>query len=158
MNGQTPTQLRPLASGLSPDERSGAYLLHLSPLLGLLLPSIGHLLGPVAAWWMLRSSPALDAQGKEIVNFQLTVTLISLLLSTLAFFLISAGVLGGLAGIVAPLAGALSIFGAVGAFFAILLPLSLLFSVYPLVCMVLGLMRAGEGQLYRYPLTIRFLS
>lgn len=158
MSWPTPTQTRSYPLALSPEERSGAYLLHLSPLLGLALPSVGHILGPFAAWWFLKNSPALDAEGKEVINFQLTVTLISLALSVLAFVLIGAGMLGGLAGMVAPLAGMLSIFGAVGAFFAILIPLSLLLSIYPIIFMLIGLMKAGEGKLYRYPLTIRFLS
>lgn len=156
MSHWTPTNLPPPA-GLSPDERSGAFLLHLSPLLGLALPSIGHLLGPVAAWWFLRRSRALDEQGKEVINFQLTVTLLSLVLSGLLFLLFSLGLLGGLAGMIAPLAGAFSVFGTLGLFFALFLPLALLLSVYPLIVMVLGLLRAGEGELYRYPLTLRLL-
>ena len=151
----TTTHIPPLR--LAPDEQAGASLLHLSPLLGLALPSVGHLLGPVAAWWALRRSPALDAQGREVINFQLTVTLVSLLLSGLVFALVSLGILGGLAAVVAPLAGAFSMFGAFAAVFAVFVPLMLLLSVVPFIFMVLGLLAAGRGEFYRYPLTLRFM-
>lgn len=142
---------------LLPSEQSGAYLLHLSPLLLLLLPSIGHVLGPIVAWWMLKNSPTLDAQGKEVINFQLTVTLLHLALAILVFVLFSLGVLGGLATIFAPTAGIFSIFGALAGFLAVYVPLALLLSVYPVIVMLVGLVKAANGEFYRYPATTRFI-
>ena len=84
MNGQTPTQLRPLASGLSPDERSGAYLLHLSPLLGLL----GTVIGMIDAFGALAASPQaadprLLASG---IWTALTTTAVGLAVALVAYF------------------------------------------------------------------------
>lgn len=152
-----PTPLSP--DGLSAEERTAATLIHLSPLAGLLLPSLGHLLGPLVAWLAYRErSAALDAQGKEVLNFQLTLTLISFVLGTLLFVLMALGMLGGVAGAsLSPDLGVFALFGSLAAFFALFIPLALLLSLIPLVFMVIGVSRAGQGRLYRYPLTWRFL-
>ena len=152
----TKTHLLPMT--LAPDERTGAYLRHLSPLLGLMLPSIGHLIGPLLAWQLLRKTRGLDEQGKEVLNFQLSLTLYSLLLSVLAFILFSTGLLGGMTAIFAPILGSLSMFGALAGFSAVLLPIMLLGSIVPFIFMLIGLIRASSGEVYRYPLTIRFVS
>lgn len=149
----------PRAAGLSAEERTAATFIHLSPLAGLLLPSIGHLLGPLVAWLVYRErGAALDAQGKEVLNFQLTLTLVSFVLGALLFALMALGMLGGLAGAsLSPDLGVFALFGSLAAFFALFLPLTLLLSLIPLVLMVIGVSRAGRGEVYRYPLTWRFV-
>jgi uncharacterized Tic20 family protein len=48
---------------------------HLSALLGIWIP-FGTLIGPLILWQMKRESdPFIDAQGKEALNFQITVAL-----------------------------------------------------------------------------------
>jgi uncharacterized Tic20 family protein len=49
-------------------------LCHLSALVGLLGNGIGFLLGPLIVWLLKREEhPFIDEQGKEAVNFQITM-------------------------------------------------------------------------------------
>lgn len=146
--------------------RSSAALIHLSPLLGYMLPSFGHLLGPALAWLLLRDrDPALDDQGKEALNFQLSLTLYSLILSALFTILFMLGFLGGLGGGLLTAIGldpsgvlaALGFMGPFAVFFAFLIPMLLLFSLLPLFFMILAVLRVNQGQPYRYPLTLRLI-
>lgn len=141
-------------------ERTPALLIHLSPLLGIVVPGLGNVLGSVAAWLAYRDrSPVLDDQGKEALNFQLSVWLYSLVIGLLFFVLFSLGLLGGLFGAAAgsPDMGAFAVFGSLAAFFAFFLPVSLVLWAFPLVVMLLAVLRVNQGQTYRYPLSIRFL-
>lgn len=141
-------------------ERTPALLMHLSPLLGLVLPALGNVLGPLAAWLAYRDrSRVLDAQGKEALNFQLSVWLYSFLTGLLFFALFSLGLLGGAFGAAAggPDLGALAIFGSLAAFFAFFIPVSLVLWAFPLVVMLLAVIRVNQGRAYRYPLSIRFI-
>ncbi|WP_019009033.1 DUF4870 domain-containing protein [Deinococcus aquatilis] len=151
----------PPPTTLPEPERTPAILIHLSPLAGLLLPSIGNLLGPLLAWLVYRDrSRALDGQGKEALNFQLSLWLYGVLITVLAFALFSLGLVGGAVGAVVgrPDAGAFAFFGAFAAFFAFYLPILLVLFLLPLVLMLVAVVRVSGGQAYRYPLTIRFLK
>ncbi len=141
-------------------ERTPALLMHLSPLLGLVLPALGNVLGPLVAWLAYRDrSRVLDAQGKEALNFQLSVWLYSFVTGLLFFALFSLGLLGGAFGAAAgsPDLGAFAIFGSLAAFFAFFIPVSLVLWAFPLVVMLLAVLRVNQGRTYRYPLSIRWL-
>ncbi|MBB5233642.1 DUF4870 domain-containing protein [Deinococcus budaensis] len=156
-----------LSRGRAPDadfipeaERTPALTVHLSPLLGLVLPGLGNVLGPLAAWLAYRDrSRLLDAQGKEALNFQLSVWLYSFLTGLLFFALFSLGLIGGAVGAAsgAPDLGAFALFGSLTAFFAVVLPVSLVLWAFPLVVMLLAVIRVNQGRAYHYPLSIRFL-
>ncbi|KII34537.1 MULTISPECIES: DUF4870 domain-containing protein [Pseudomonas] len=61
----------------SPEARQWAMFCHLSAFLGVWLP-FGHLIGPLILWqWKRDTDPFIDAQGKEALNFQITVALVS---------------------------------------------------------------------------------
>ena len=63
------------ASGISADERQWAMFAHLSALVGFIIP-FGNLLGPLIIWLMKKETmPFVDQQGKEALNFQITVTI-----------------------------------------------------------------------------------
>ncbi|MFB9991797.1 DUF4870 domain-containing protein [Deinococcus oregonensis] len=148
------------APTLPEPERTPAILIHLSPLAGLLLPTLGNLLGPLLAWLVYRDrSRALDGQGKEALNFQLSLWLYGAVITVLAFGLFSLGLVGGAVGaaVGSPDAGALAFFGAFAAFFAFYLPILLVLFLLPLVLMLVAVVRVSSGQAYRYPLTIRFI-
>ncbi|MGF6126375.1 DUF4870 domain-containing protein [Pseudomonas frederiksbergensis] len=67
----------------SQEVRQWAMFCHLSALLGIWIP-FGTLIGPLILWQMKREmDPFIDAQGKEALNFQLTVAIAS----TISFFL-----------------------------------------------------------------------
>ena len=78
----------PAASGVLHGGRGDvgkwAALVHLAAFAGLLIP-MGHLLGPLLAWLGRRSlDPRVDREGREAVNFQLSVTLYTLAALSLA--------------------------------------------------------------------------
>ncbi|HKJ72172.1 MAG TPA: DUF4870 domain-containing protein [Gammaproteobacteria bacterium] len=64
-----------------PDPGRWAALVHMAALSGALVP-FGHLLGPLVVWlWRRRASPAVDAAGREALNFQVSMTLYAGLLA-----------------------------------------------------------------------------
>ncbi|NUT90140.1 DUF4870 domain-containing protein [Pseudomonas corrugata] len=83
------------------EARQWAMFCHLSALSGLVIP-FGTLIGPLVLWQVKRESdPFVDAQGKEALNFQITVaiaSLISLLLMVvvIGFFLFGLIAIGAL--------------------------------------------------------------
>ncbi|HGA2316407.1 DUF4870 domain-containing protein [Pseudomonas sp. NPDC089428] len=65
--------------------RQWAMFCHLSALLGLVVP-LGHLLGPLVLWHLKREQdPFIDAQGKEALNFQISVTIAGFVCTALMF-------------------------------------------------------------------------
>ncbi len=66
----------PTASLPRPERARSATLLHLSALVGLLGNGVGFVLGPLVVWLLKRDDDVfLDEQGKEVVNFHLTMFL-----------------------------------------------------------------------------------
>ncbi|GGR65936.1 hypothetical protein GCM10008959_30250 [Deinococcus seoulensis] len=141
-------------------DRTAAIVTHLSPLAGFVLPTLGNVLGPLVAWLAFRDrSGALDEQGKEALNFQLSFWLYGLVVGVLAFILFSAGLIGGAVGAAAgtPDLGTLAFLGTFGAFFLFFLPVMAVLGLVPFVFMLVAVVRVSAGQPYRYPLSIRFL-
>lgn len=65
----------PIPSGPSRDERLWAMLAHLMAFAGYVMP-FGHLVVPLVIWLIKKEGmPFVDDQGKEAVNFQITLTL-----------------------------------------------------------------------------------
>ena len=57
------------------DARNWAMICHLSGLSGFIIP-LGNVLGPLIVWAIKKDEhPFVDDQGKEALNFQLTMTL-----------------------------------------------------------------------------------
>ena len=68
----------PVSPGPSKDERLWAMLSHLTAFAGYAIP-FGHLVGPLAVWLVKKNEmPFVDDQGKESINFQMTMTLAAL--------------------------------------------------------------------------------
>lgn len=92
MNDQTET-----AAGTPPDKdaRTWGMLCHLMALSGYIIP-LGNLLGPIIIWAIKKDdAPFINDQGKEAINFQITVTImavIAIILSLIAigFLLLAA--------------------------------------------------------------------
>ena len=78
----------PVAGGPSADERQWALFAHLSALAGFIIP-FGNLLGPLVIWQIKKNEMAfVDDQGKEALNFQITVTIAMLVSLVLTLVLI----------------------------------------------------------------------
>jgi len=72
----------------SREERQWGMFAHLSALAGLVVP-FGALLGPLIVWQLKKDEmPFVDDQGKESLNFQITVALALLLSAALTLVLI----------------------------------------------------------------------
>ncbi len=113
------------------DQRTWAMIAHLSAF-SMYFSGIGHLVGPLIVWLAKKEgNPFVDDQGKEALNFQITITLFYV-----AAFVLIFTVIGALIG--------------VPALFAI--------GVYQIIFMIIAGIKANEGIAYRYPLTLRLIS
>ncbi len=71
------------------DARKWAMLCHIMALVGLLGNGIGFVLGPLLIWMIKKEDhPFVNEQGKEAVNFQITMMLIAIACGLLAFVVI----------------------------------------------------------------------
>ncbi len=132
----------------APDSnRSWAIGCHLSPMLAFVGLPLAHLLGPLVIWLLKKHESAyLDEQGREALNFHLSVTVYFL-------GLIFLGVLPGalvlsMGRVLAPLGIAwiaLSVFGI------------LMLLILDFVMIIVAAVKTSEGTRFRYPLTIRFV-
>ena len=79
------------------DARNWAMICHLSALSGYFIP-LGNLLGPLIIWAIKKDEFAfVDQQGKEAINFQLSMTIAYLVSCVLIFLVIGIFLLGILA-------------------------------------------------------------
>ncbi|ADU52047.1 hypothetical protein Tmar_1964 [Thermaerobacter marianensis DSM 12885] len=139
--------------------RSWAVACHLAALAGFWIP-LGNLLGPLVLWLVKRNDhPFIDRQGKEALNFQISVTLYAVVLIVLAvFLLIPVGMLDVVFGPVEG-PGFIDAGPRITAFLLVLLLVLLggAATVGWLVLVVVAAVRASRGEDYRYPLTLRLV-
>ena len=127
------------AGAPSAEERQWAMFAHLSALLGGLLTSgwggsFGFFIGPLVIWLMKKDTmPFVNDQGKEALNFAITVSIICVALLMLT--LLSLGI------------GAL-----------LTIPLFLAVGITALVLIIMAAIKANEGVAYRYPFAIRLVK
>ena len=70
------------------EARQGAMLCHLAAFLGFVFP-FGNIVGPLILWQMKKhADPFIDDQGKESMNFQITVSIAWMVCIVLAFAVI----------------------------------------------------------------------
>ncbi|WP_137886485.1 DUF4870 domain-containing protein [Pseudomonas sp. 2FE] len=78
----------------SQEVRQWAMFCHFAAFLGLVFP-FGNLLGPLIVWQIKKDlDPFVDAQGKEALNFQITVALAALVCILLMLVVIGFALLG----------------------------------------------------------------
>src|SRR5437764_2023047 len=118
------------APGTAPteNERTWGMLAHLSALVGLVIPLVGNVLGPLLVS-IARSDQSVfvAAHAKEALNFNISVTLAALVCTLL--MLVFVGFLRG----------------------------SALFIAW-LVMTLIAAIKASEGAAYRYPFSLRLVS
>ncbi len=77
------------AAGVSKDARTWGMLCHLTALAGFVGVPFGNVLGPLVCWLIKKDEYAfVDDQGKEALNFQITLTIALLLCIPLLFLFI----------------------------------------------------------------------
>ena len=89
-----PTQSPPSAppsfsntTAIDPSDRTMAVLLHLSSFGGIIIPGLGIVL-PLVLWLTNRQRPALDAVGKEVMNYTIVVLIAAVVCVVLVLCLI----------------------------------------------------------------------
>lgn len=128
---------QPYRQPMSPvEERTWAMAAHLSALV--MVIGIPSLVGPLVVWLVKRDHSAfVDDQSKEALNFNLSVLV----------YAIVGGVIASLLAIVT-----------LGIGIILVVPIVLVAAAAWLVLVIVGAVRASNGEAYRYPLTIRFIS
>lgn len=90
----------PAPSAPSAEEKQWALFAHLSALVGFIVP-FGNVLGPLIIWQIKKAEmPFVDDQGKEALNFQITV-LIALIACFVLMFVVIGMLLMPIVGIAA---------------------------------------------------------
>jgi hypothetical protein len=106
-------------------------LCHLIALAGFLIP-LGNLIGPLVIWLVKREEfPFVDDQGKESLNFQITSTIVGIVLVLSVFV---------------PIVGCVT------------WVLVLALAVAVLVLVIIATIKANEGHRYRYPVNVRLIQ
>lgn len=135
---------------ISRDERTWATICHLAALV--MIPYVGIIVGPLVVWLIKRTEyPFVDDQGKQALNFQITVFLIAVIVGI-------CGVVGFFWGFatmkpgpdyfpVWPFVAQFGTFGVLG-----------LLGLLDLILIILGAVTADKGERYRYPFAIRFIK
>lgn len=134
------------------DERVFATLCHLGGLLGTyVIPMMGNVLCPLLIWMLKKKeSRYVDRQGREVLNFQLSMFLFFLITGLIVGLSFLFGPLGAL--LVGSEAGFLSMLGS----WVILFVLMIFMALFQLVMGIVGTIAAYRGHEFRYPFTIRF--
>jgi uncharacterized Tic20 family protein len=97
MNETQPTSSTPApapTSITSSEVRTWSVLCHASALLGLFFHFFGHLLGPLLVWLIKRGdAPEIDANGKESLNFQISMLIYDAVAAILCLLVIGIPIL-----------------------------------------------------------------
>ena len=84
----TPPADTPKPPSSNRDQNTWGMLCHLSALLGFVIP-LGNIFGPLVVWLVKKQEyPFVDDQGKEALNFQLSMTLYYIVAAILIIILI----------------------------------------------------------------------
>lgn len=95
MNAPSSGNTTSAASPVQPEERRMAWFTHLAALAGFVVP-LGNVIGPLVMWLINKDTlPFVDDQGKEALNFNITVTIAGivcgiLFLVVIGYFLLAA--------------------------------------------------------------------
>ena len=147
---------------LSNHQKNIATFIHLSTFSRFIIP-FGNFIGPTILWISNKDkSEFIDAHGKQAINFQISILLYAIILGTISIPFFIFNIFNGMdfidfngfesfhinIGKPSPL---LYIGGALGG-------LAVLGFILELVFIVKASLKARDGELYQYPLTIDFLK
>ncbi|GAA4866712.1 DUF4870 domain-containing protein [Luteimonas vadosa] len=135
----TPLADGPASAGIPAQARQMAMFAHLSALIGGIITtgwagSIGCFVGPLVIWLLKKDEmPFVDDQGKEALNFNITVAIAFLALLLLSILTLGIGMV-------------------------IAIPAWIVIGVAWIVLTIIASMKANEGVAYRYPFTLRLVK
>ena len=127
------------------NDYNNAFLLHLSAFFGYIFP-FGAVVGPLVIWEMnKRKSDFIDRNGKEAINFNLSYLLYTFILGLSIVPFVIRTVMNDL--------HHLDLFGmiSVGSIIGIL-------AIVKFVLIIIAASKANQGEVYNYPLTIKFIK
>ncbi|HEY0049298.1 MAG TPA: DUF4870 domain-containing protein [Pyrinomonadaceae bacterium] len=120
-------QYQPNMSLQTPEQKTMGLIMHLSQLANLILFPVGIAI-PIVIWQTQKEkTPALDAHGKMVTNFMISMTIYFIVSFILVFVLIG---------------------------FLLLPIVAIIGIVFPII----GGIKANNGELWEYPLAIKFLK
>jgi uncharacterized protein len=103
------------------DEKNLALIMHALSLVGF------SLIGPLIVWLVKKDESAfINAQGRELLNFQISFLIYAIVCIPLCFVLIG-------------------------------IPLLIVVGLASFILTIIGLVKATEGKIYRFPVTIKML-
>ena len=103
------------------DEKNLALIMHVLSLVGF------SLIGPLIVWLVKKDESAfINAQGRELLNFQISFLIYAIVCIPLCFVLIG-------------------------------IPLLIVVGIASFILTIIGLVKATEGKIYRFPATIKIL-
>ncbi|MFK0571555.1 DUF4870 domain-containing protein [Endozoicomonas sp.] len=112
------------------DDKNMAVMAHLLPLFGFMVPGVNIVI-PLVIWFLKRNkSLYIEHHARESLNFQITISLLVVLWIVLKLMLVG----------------------------LLLLPLVPVIVIVVLVFLVRAAMKAGRGEFYRYPLSLRLVN
>tara|TARA_R110000868_G_scaffold411695_1_gene707629 strand:+ start:4097 stop:4543 length:447 start_codon:yes stop_codon:yes gene_type:complete len=147
---------------LDSHQKNIATFIHLSTFSRFIIP-FGNFIGPLILWISNKEkSEFIDAHGKQAINFQISILLYAIILGTISIPFFVFNIFNGFdfvdfhgfhdfhfnIGKASPL---LYIGGALGA-------IAILGFILELVFIVKASLKARDGELYQYPLTINFIK
>ena len=127
--GSQQTQASPVVAPTEREQqvKQWALFLHLSQLAGILLPLAG-LIAPIVLWQVKKEAfPELDAHGKVIANWIISVLIYGFVCFLLTFVLIG-------------------------------VPLLVVLSFLSIIFPVIGAIKANNGELWHYPLSLNIIK
>jgi len=93
MSGQETNQSTEQNQGLSKDERMWGMLAHISAVAGFVFP-FGNVIGPLLIWILKKEEfPFVNDQGKEALNFQISISIYVIISIVLVFIVIGIPIL-----------------------------------------------------------------
>lgn len=118
------------------------------------IPFLGAL-PPYAVWRMGRDQhPFIDDQGREAINFQITMTIYLLVATILWVFLTFTTCMAAMSGRTSG-----NVFGNLLSWLLIAgAGILTLFGLFMVSVIIFAAIKASQGQSYRYPFTMRFLQ
>ncbi len=132
---QQPVNVQPTETSkeANRDARMWSMFCHLAGLGGIIMPVVGNIVAPLIIWQIKKEDfPFVDEQGKEALNFQISMSLY--------------GIIGSVACLITCI-GAVLIPFLIGAVY-----------IVDLVFLLIAAVKANDGFHYRYPLCIRFIK
>lgn len=125
------------AQAPSAAEKQWALFAHLSALLGAMVTwytfGFGCFLGPLVIWLVKKDSmPFVDDQGKEALNFNITLAIVAVALMAMTIMTFGLGIL-------------------------LTAPLGALVALGWLALTIVAAIKASEGVAYRYPISLRLI-